>query len=137
MDVTGSGTRPVFHTAGSDDPKGAGGIRASVRSEWGSGSYHRDAICSVKSNELNSPQTTLGGIKTLTVATSRDPLSNDSDASRQIIPISGTSTVKLQINCQNPISTNATGSWYIYIQVKFREFDVQTEYRNASIVATI
>ena len=136
MDVTGSGTRPVFSTSGSDDPKGAGGIRASVLSEWGSGSYDRDAVCSVKSLELNAPHAT-NGIKTLTVATSRDPVSNDSDASRQIIPISGSSTVKLQINCQNPISTNATGSWYIYIQVKFREVDVQADYRNATLVATV
>ena len=143
MDVTGSTSkRPVFNP-GSVGYMSSGGIRCSLLTNYtnsAGASSDKDSVVSIKAKELNNPGpigTTATGMKAFFVATPRPPNLSDQDAQRQMSGLTGTSTTKIQVGLEHAVSVAATGSWYIYIQVKFREVDVQAEYRNATLVATI
>ena len=133
MDVTGSGELPIFDAAEKGD------IRCSLLSEYGTnfGTNQRDAACSVKAKELNQPTGTITGMKSFFVATPRDPTAADADTQRQIAGTTGDFRVKIQVALGDALFQAAVGSWYIYVQVKFREFDVQSEIRNATFVETV
>jgi hypothetical protein len=133
MDSTAGNQLPIFSAS-----PNSGDIRCSLLSEYGTnfGTTNRDAVCSVKAKELNQPSG-VTGMKSFFVASPRDPTAADADTQRQIAGTTGDFRVKIQVALGDALYQQAVGSWYIYVQVKFREFDVQSEIRNATFVETV
>ena len=114
----------------------AGHLSCSVFTEW-SGGNHRDGALNIKAGEVNKPFGTTTYKKFLKAAF-RDTLASDADTQRQALPGNISSwTTKVQVGINSPLSSAGSGSWYAYVQVKFREFDPQTELRNLTPDVTL